>query len=256
MIKDEIDNLVEEYMHWLKDKTIVKQIGSIWVQITTPHLDRHNDCLQIYARKNEDGYELTDDGYIISDLNNSGCSLELPKRKELLNSTLAGFGVQNKNGQLCINATRDNFSLKKHNIIQAMLAINDLFYLASPYVASLFMEDVTEWLNLSEIRYTPKVKFTGKSGYDHMFDFVIPKSREKPERIVQTLANPKKDNVESLVFKWLDTKEIRASDSSLYVFLNDTDDNVSPAVIDAFKNYSLKPILWSRRDMARKELAA
>jgi len=26
----------------------------------------------------------------------------------------------------------------------------------------------------NEIRYTPSVKFTGKSGYDNLFDFVIP----------------------------------------------------------------------------------
>ena len=45
-----------------------------------------------------------------------------------------------------------------------MLAINDLFYLAVPVVASLFYEDVVAWLDLHEIRYTPKVKFTGKSG--------------------------------------------------------------------------------------------
>lgn len=40
------------------------------------------------------------------------------------------------------------------------------------------------------IRYTPKVKFTGKSGYDHLFDFVIPKSRQQPERIIQAINRP------------------------------------------------------------------
>ncbi len=49
-------------------------------------------------------------------------------------------------------------------------------------VLSLFYEDVVTWLDLHEIRYTPKVKFTGKSGFDHLFDFVIPKSRSSPER--------------------------------------------------------------------------
>ena len=51
-------------------------------------------------------------------------------------------------------------------------------------VASLFYEDVVAWLDLHDVRYTPKVKFTGKTGYDHLFDFVIPKSRRQPERIV------------------------------------------------------------------------
>ena len=48
--------------------------------------------------------------------------------------------------------------------------------LAVPMVASLFYEDVVAWLDVHEIRYTPKVKFTGNTGFDHLFDFVIPKS--------------------------------------------------------------------------------
>jgi len=256
MMIDEIEKLLNEYTRWLKDKTILKQIGGDWVEITTPHLDRHNDCLQIYARKEGNGFVLTDDGYIINDLISSGCPLDTPKRQDLLKTTLAGFGVQMDGEQLIVHTTPENFSLKKHNIIQAMLSVNDLFYLASPYVASLFVEDVTNWLELADVRYTPNVKFTGKSGYDHMFDFVIPKSRKEPERIVQALSNPKKDSAEALVFKWLDTKETRASDSRLFAFLNDSSASVSQSVIDALKNYDLEPVLWSQREQAKEKLAA
>jgi hypothetical protein len=182
--------------------------------------------------------------------------LDSPKRQELLRTTLAGFGVQMDGEQLLMKATPENFSLKKHNLIQAMLAVNDLFYLASPYVASLFYEDVTQWLDLADIRYTPKVKFTGKSGYDHMFDFVIPRSRQQPERIIQAISNPKKDSAEALVFKWLDTKETRAPESRLYAFLNDSTSVVSPSVVDALRNYDLEPVLWSQREQAREALAA
>ena len=73
-----------------------------------------------------------------------------------------------------VRASKDNFPMHKHNLVQAMLAVNDLFYLASPIVSSLFLEDVIAWLDENEIRYTPSVKFTGKSGYDNLFDFVIP----------------------------------------------------------------------------------
>ena len=253
---NEINVLLDKYALWLKDKTVVKKIGEDWIEITTPHIDRHNDCLQIYARKDGNGYMLTDDGYTISDLLGSGCQLDSPKRQDLLSTTLAGFGVHLEKDQLIVHASLDNFSIKKHNIIQAMLAVNDLFYLASPFVASLFFEDVTNWLDLSDIRYTPKVKFTGKSGYDHMFDFVIPKSRKQPERIVQAISNPRKETAEALVFKWLDTKDTRGgSDSRLYVFLNDKTSIVSPSVVDALRNYDLEPVLWSNRELSREVLA-
>lgn len=256
-------NLVEDvrlqmdnYFRWLKDKTILRSIDDEWVQVTTPHLDRHNDQLQFYVHKENSGYVFTDDGYILNDLINSGCPLDSPKRVELLKTTLAGFGVQLDGDQLMLKATPDNFSLKKHNLIQAMLAVNDLFFLASPYVASLFFEDVIQWLDLADIRYTPKVKFTGKSGYDHMFDFVIPRSRTQPERIVQAISNPKKDTAEAVMFKWMDTRETRSPESRLYAFLNDGTSAVSLAVLDALRNYQLQPVLWSQREQAREDLAA
>jgi hypothetical protein len=137
-----------------------------------------------------------------------------------------------------------------------MLAINDMFYLSSPHIGTLFFEDVVEWLDLSNIRYTPRIKFSGKIGYDHMFDFVIPKSKEYGERIIQTISNPSKDNVESLVFRWQDTKETRAINSKLYVFINDNDKKVENRYMDAFSNYQLNPVMWSRKDDIVKELAA
>ena len=256
MIIREIGKLVTEYTRWLNDKTILKQIDADWVEITTPYLDRHNDCLQIYACRKDNGFTLTDDGYIIDDLINSGCPLNTPKRRELLKTTLAGFGVQMEGDQLTVRTTPEDFSLKKHNIIQAMLSVNDLFFVASPHVASLFLEDVTNWLELSDIRYTPHIKFTGKSGYDHMFHFVIPKSRTQPERIVQAVANPQKNSAEALVFKWLDTREMRSPDAMLFAVLNDGNTPVSLSAIGALKNYDLKPVLWSQREESRELLAA
>jgi len=252
---EEIRNLIDNYLIWLKDKTILRQVKD-WVEITTPYLDRHNDYLQIYAKRQNGGFILTDDGYVLEDLEQSGCKLESAKRQALLKITLNGFGVQANEGRLEIHASRDNFALRKHNLIQAMLAVNDLFYLAVPMVASLFYEDVVVWLDLHEIRYTPKVKFTGKTGYDHLFDFVIPKSRTRPERILHTINRPNRDTAQALAFSWIDTKEVRPPDSRAYALLNDSDQTISTSVVDALSNYDVNPILWSRREEVRKELAA
>ena len=252
---EEIQNLIDNYVRWLKDKTVLRQVKD-WVEITTPYLDRHNDYLQIYAKRQNGGYLLTDDGYVLEDLEQSGCKLESAKRQALLRITLNGFGVQTNEGRLEIHASPDNFALRKHNLIQAMLAVNDLFYLAVPVVASLFYEDVVAWLDLHEIRYTPKVKFTGKSGYDHLFDFVIPKSRTRPERILHTINRPSRDTAQVLAFSWIDTKEVRPPDSRAYALLNDSDQTISTSVLDALINYDVNPILWSKREEVRKELAA
>ncbi len=252
---EEIRNLIDNYLIWLKDKTILRQVKN-WVEITTPYVDRHNDYLQIYASRQNGGYILTDDGYVLEDSEQSGCKLESAKRQALLKITLNGFGVQANEGRLEIHASPDNFALRKHNLVQAMLAVNDLFYLAVPMVASLFYEDVIAWLDLHEVRYTPKVKFTGKSGYDHLFDFVIPKSRSYPERILHTINRPNRDSAQVLAFSWIDTKEVRPPESRAYALLNDSDQTISTSVVDALRSYDVNPILWSKREDVRKELAA
>jgi hypothetical protein len=251
----EIQELLNQYISWLRDKTSLRQVKD-WIEITTPYLDRHNDYLQIYVRKEDGQFLLTDDGYILEDLELSGCKLESPKRQQLLHITLNGFGVDLTEGTLQIRASADNFALRKHNLVQAMLAVNDLFYLSGPTVVSLFYEDVVSWLDLSDIRYTPKVKFTGKSGLDHLFDFVIPKSKKQPERIIRTINRPNREAAQNMVFSWIDTREVRPLESKAYALLNDSEMALSASILSALRNYGVQAVPWSKREDVREELAA
>ena len=254
MIQD-VQDLMDRYWAWLRDQTSLRKIED-WVEITTPYLDRHNDFLQIYARSDQGGWLLTDDGYVIDDLEQSGCNISSPKRQVMLNTTLAGFGVQRDSNRLIVKASQADFSLRKHNLVQAMLSVGDLFYLNAPSVSSLFNEDVVEWLDGLDIRYTPNVKFTGKSGYDHKFDFVIPKSKRQPERVLRTVNRSRRDMAQVVAFSWIDTKDVRSPESRAYAIFNDTESNVRADVLGAVRSYGVHPMLWSERNNAREELAA
>lgn len=252
----EIERLLNDYRAWLRDKTTLREVSGEWIEITTPFLDRHNDALQIYTRAVNGGYVLTDDSYTIHDLEASGCNLGTEKRQELLKMTLNGFGVRVNDEALEVNASPENFPARKHNLIQAILAVNDLFYLAQPVVESLFFEDVVAWLDASGIRYSPKVKFTGISGFDHLVNFLIPKSPGKqPERIVQTINRPTRDTAEAFIYKWSDMREVRPRDSKAYAVLNDSEHSISGGVLDAFRNYQIHPVPWSHRAEVVTELA-
>lgn len=252
----EIEKLLQDYHVWLRDKTTLRQVNGGWVEITTPYLDRHNDALQIYARAESGGYVLTDDSYTIHDLEASGCNLDTDKRQDLLRMTLNGFGVRRRDDALEVHATAETFPSRKHSFVQAVLAVNDLFYLAKPVVESLFFEDVVAWLDANEIRYTPAVKFTGISGYDHLFNFVIPKSRKQPERIVQAINRPTRETALSFINAWTDTRQTRPPDSKAYAMLNDREQPVSGGVVDAFRNYQIRPVPWGERAEVVPELAA
>lgn len=252
---DEIQSLLDQYHVWLRDKTSLRELND-WIEITTPYMDRHNDLLQIYAKRSDNGYLLTDDGYVLDDLVQSGYRLEGDRRMGLLTLTLNGFGVQKVDNELQVRVTTDNFARRKHNLLQAMLAVNDLFYLAQPRVANLFYEEVISWLDISHVRYIPNAKFTGASGYDHLFHFCIPKSVERPERLLRTINRPTREQAHLTAFSWIDIKEVRPEGARAYAILNDSQKRVPPNVIEAMKSYDVQPILWSNREQAREELAA
>jgi hypothetical protein len=253
---EEIRQLLDKYAQWVRDKSVLRELGDEYIEITTPYLDRHNDYTQIYVRRDNGAFILTDGGETIDDLRSSGCDLETKKRKDLLTATLNGFGIQRDGDALIVKANAQNFSLRKHNLVQAILAVNDLFFLAVPIVASLFLEDVTAWLELHEIRHTPNVKFTGKSGYDHTFDFVVPASRRAPERLLRAVSKPSRDIAEAMAFSWIDTKEVRPPTSRFYAILNDEERAPSSSIVDALRNYEIVPVLWSEREVVRETLVA
>jgi hypothetical protein len=254
----QIDELLAQYQTWLRDRMIVKEVGH-WIEITTPYLDRHNDYLQIYARRNDDGiWELTDDGYIIADLESSGCNITSARRQAILLETINGFGVKRgTDNALIVKATEDNFPLKKHSLVQAMLAVGDMFQLSSANVASLFHEDVAKWMEESDIRYTRSVRLPGKSGYDQRFDFVIPPSKKsRHERFVNLINNPTKERAQSASFVWTDVRGSRPN-AVAYTIINDAVAREVPqGVVEALRAYQIQPVLWSQRDAVREELAA
>ena len=252
---NQISKLVEEYQHWLHQKTTLREVGSS-VEITTPFLDRHNDYIQIYAQEENGKITLSDDGYTIDDLELSGCSLNTKSRQAFLQQTLNGFGVNQENNALLVKTDKKNFAISKHNLIQAIISVGDMFFTSKAVVHNFFTEDIELWLEESDIRFSSSVSFPGKSGFFHNFDFLIPKSKTKPERIIKAINRPDKDKVQLLAFAWTDTKQARQSHSKAYAVLNDTERAPSADVLSALNNYDIATIPWSAREKYRSELAA
>ncbi len=107
MSVSEIEKLLNDYRAWLKDRTTLREADAQWIEIITPYLDRHNDALQIYARRENGGYLLADDSYIIHDLEASGCNLHTEKRQGLLRMAINGYGVK-LNNEALVRDSRDS----------------------------------------------------------------------------------------------------------------------------------------------------
>lgn len=247
MKKQECQELIESYIEWLRNGLSVESIEGA-CELTTPFLDRHNDHLQVYAIRRNGSVLLSDDGYILSDLRTSGLDINTAKRRVILDTVLRGFGVRIEGKQLVIEASARNLGQRIHSLIQAMLAVNDMFVMAQPRVASFFFEDVRQFFDQHEIRYSSRVKVTGHTGFDHAIDFLIPHSKTRPERIVQAINAPNRNTISSYLFSLNDTREARDHGSEAYAFLNDGEHPIGGDVLEALEAYRVKPAFWSRRE--------
>lgn len=251
----ECQELIDDYLAWLKEGLSGARLSDA-CEITTPFLDRHNDHLQVYAHKGNGSIRLSDDGYIMSDLAASGLELTTPKRRDLLETALRGFGVRLDGQTLTVDASPRNLGQKMHSLIQAMIAVNDMFVMAQPRVSTFFFEDVKAFFDLQDIRYIDRVKVAGISGFDHAIDFLIPSSTSRPERLVQTLNSPTKTSVASYLFSLTDTRAARESRAEAYAFLNDEDNVVGGGVLEALHAYDVRPLLWTERSRSVELLAS
>lgn len=219
-------------------------------QIATPFLDRHNDEIEIYVDKRNGGLVLTDDGYTVTDLEAGGMTFETEKRKAHLQAILNGFGVRIENGELLVAATPHDFPQKKHALVQAILSINDMFIMAEEHVLSLFKEDVARFLEQNAIPVFPDFKLSGRSGFDHKFDFGLPKTPKRPQRVLQAINNLTKDQALSFAFAVADVRVIRTDPLQALTFLNDVEHPLNEDNLTAIRAYDIQPLLWSRRDDA------
>ncbi len=256
-MSSDADQLVGSYLSWIRHGVSAIKLDEQVSELTTPFLDRHNDHLQIYAeRLGADLFMLTDDGYIISELKSSGVGRRGDRRRSLFDDLLSGYGVELTGNELRVEASSTNLGQRVHNLIQAMLSLDDMFVLAQPQVQGLFLEDVTRFLDDADVRYSPRAKFAGKSGLDHLVDFVIPKSKQAPERILQVVNSVRRDRVESLLFAASDMRAARGIEVTYFVLVNDSKREVPSDIFTAFTTYDVHAHPWSRRTELIEALAA
>ena len=251
------DDFITRYLEWIKHNSSQTAIGD-YSEITTPFVDAHNDQIQFYITRTGNGYMLTDDGYVINDLEMCGCDVKSKKRKQMMAQIAESIGVTIKDNCIVVEANEGDIARKQHIMIQAMLKISDMFLTTSSRVKGLFMEEVQEFFVANDIRNTPSIMLMGHSGLSHQFDFVIPASRKMPERVITTINTPTKQAIESALFAWNDVAKTRngGNGSQGYIILNDKKKKPNNELFNAIQNYDLKAVPWTDRDAYITELAS
>jgi hypothetical protein len=252
----EATTLVDEYLRWLRENLRPAEVEG-GVVISTPFLDRHSDEIEIFVQKENGGFRLSDDGYTISDLRAGGVDLTKGSRRDQVVRILNGYGVQLEESELSVKTTISDFPQKKHNLVQAILAVDDLHVTAKEDVLQFFREDVEEFLRTEEIPLFRDVKLSGKSGLDHHFDIGLPSDARHPERVLKAINALRRDTAMNFAFSVEDVRNLRGHDAlGAFAVVNDSEHPPAAEHLNVLKNYGVVPILWSERARARAMIAA
>lgn len=238
--------LTDKYVKWIKDNTVETKQDNGWTEIATPFMDRHNDGLIIYAKDDNGTIILSDDGYIIGDMEMSG--INVSRRMKTIEQFMRSYGVNiTDKKELQVRATLQNFPVKQHLLLQAMMSASDMFVPSKQNDNTIFLDDVISFFKANKIFYTPDTQFQGRSGYIHKVDFVIPGGNKLPERFVYAINFPRENNIKSTIFMWSDIQQNRPVENKMIAILNDTK-NIANAAFEAFANYDAISIRWTKRN--------
>lgn len=85
------------------------------------------------------------------------------------------------------------------------------------------------------------MKFTGIVAYDHLFDFVIPKSRRRRNVSSGRSTGPSRATAETFIHVWSDTREVRSRESQAHAIMNDSEQAVAAELPEALVAYNIRP---------------
>ncbi|SEN98879.1 protein of unknown function DUF1828 [Amphibacillus marinus] len=245
---DDLRSLIDQ---WNKKHMLYKQEES-FIEITTPFLDMNHDFIQLFFTEDRNGnYRLTDDGYIVNELNMLGIEInKAKKRKEFFEVTLKVFGVQydKKFNDLFVEFNDlSDYPSKQHNLLQCLIRISDMLLTSKNTAVSIFTEEITNYFYDREVIFSPDLGFIGKTGNQQNFDFVIPHSKSKREKLIKAVNTPSADNYTNTLFPFADVENIRPK-SEFFVIANDINTPIADKFNKSLSRYEVNVLPWSKRD--------
>lgn len=245
-----IDNLKKAYEDW-NNKSLDLESFNGFIEITTPFVDMHHDLIQLYfIRETDNSFRITDDGHILNELTMLEIDIKSSqKRSEFLETTLNTFGVQHneKTDELFTSFNDVNeYPEKQHRLIQCMLRISDMLLTSRHSVISIFTEEITAFFEEQDVLFIEGASFTGVSGKPQNFDFALPHTKKRRQKLIKAINNPSPDNYKSPLFSWLDVRDARKK-SDFIVLANDINKSIADNFIEPFRNYSVEVLAWSKR---------
>ena len=137
------ESVQSEFRRKVSDKIRVVPEGLDRFLVCTPFLFEDGDHLSIVLKKEGPTWILTDEGLTYMHLTYEMDEKELHRgtRQKIITNALSAFRVDDREGELIVKVSDNEYGDALYSFVQALLKITDVSFLSRERVRSTFMED-------------------------------------------------------------------------------------------------------------------
>ena len=138
----DIAAITEDFQRKVCQQVRIEQEGVARFRVFTPFMFDDGDLLAVTLRSEEGGWVLTDEAHTYMQLSYDLTERDLHSgtRQKIISSALSMFQVEDRDGELLVEVSENQFGDALYSLVQAMLRISNVSYLSRERVRSAFME--------------------------------------------------------------------------------------------------------------------
>ena len=176
-----VKSIRDDFKNRVCDQVDLQAEGEDRFLVVTPFRFEDGDHFGIVLKRENSNWILSDEASTLMHLSYQldDHDIDSGNRGEIIEGSLAGFSVQNRNGELIIPISEGRFGDALFNFVQALTKVTDVSYLSRERVRSTFLEDFKEFLksrvpedrlsfNWTDQRQDPGGKYPVDARINHM----------------------------------------------------------------------------------------
>lgn len=142
-MKVDMKQIEREFKSKVSDQVRLEQEGVGRFRVFTPFTFEDGDHLVITLRQEDSQWVFSDEGHTYMHLTYDIDERDLQKgsRQKIITNVLSAFKVEDREGELRVAITDDQYGNALYSFIQALVKISDVSYLTREKVKSTFKED-------------------------------------------------------------------------------------------------------------------
>ena len=153
-----VETIERQFHHKVSSQIRLSTEGMNRFRVFTPFLFEDGDHLAIVLKQEGAHWLLSDEGHTFMHLTYDVDEQDLQRgtRQKIIGNALSTFGIEDRDGELCLPVDSGRYGDALYSFVQALLKITDVTYLSRERARSTFMDDFVSLLsqNVAEDRRT------------------------------------------------------------------------------------------------------